>query len=292
MLQQTRVAAVIDHYRIFLNVFRMSRRSPQLRKTPCSPPGAVWATTGERAGCISARSRIAEQARRLLPAECRSFAQTLPGIGRYTAAAIASIAFAEPVAVVDGNVERVLQRLIGIEVTGINLTTPQTWQHAQALLASSRPGDFNQAMMELGATVCVPRQPRCPTCPLRKWCVGANSAITMERRASSPGRTLTRNQSRRIRKAISCVLDRRNGRIRLVQRPRKSPLMPGMWELPQLSRKAGPGRRFPPTGARSAIPSPSPTTLSMCHMPRARASAAKGKWIAIDRTFPISPSPA
>ena len=125
---------------------------------------------------------------RKLPRLC----QTLPGIGRYTAAAIASIAFDEPVAVVDGNVERVLQRLIGIELTGSNLTTPQIWQHAQTLLASSRPGDFNQAMMELGATVCLPREPRCPACPLRKWCAGATR---MERRASSPGRTLARNQS-------------------------------------------------------------------------------------------------
>src|SRR5260370_9408592 len=88
----------------------------------------------------------------------------LPGIGRYTAAAISSIAFAEPVAVVDGNVERVLQRFIGI-----NLSTPQIWQHAQALLANSRPGDFNQAMMELGATLCAPRKPRCPMFPVRKW---------------------------------------------------------------------------------------------------------------------------
>src|SRR5260370_8745224 len=81
----------------------------------------------------------------------------LPGIGRYTAAAIASIAFAEPVAVVDGNVERVLQRLIGV-----NLTTPQTCQRAQALLPNSRPGHFNQPMMDLAATGDRPRDPPCP----------------------------------------------------------------------------------------------------------------------------------
>src|SRR4029077_4341536 len=153
----------------------------------------------------------------------------LPGIGRYTAAAIASIAFAEPVAVVDGNVERVFERFIGI-----NLTTPQIRQHAQALLANSRPGDFNQAMMELGATVCAPREPRCPMCPLRKWCVTQQS---MERRASPPGPA---TNSSRVKKEIWCVLAQRDGGIRLVQRPRKTSLMPGMWELPQSSEPPRP----------------------------------------------------
>src|SRR5437899_12486419 len=85
----------------------------------------------------------------------------LPGIGRYTAAAIASIAFNEPAAVVDGNVERVLGRAFGGSLAENDL-----WQAAEGLLSPSRPGDFNQAMMELGATVCLPRQPRCSICPL------------------------------------------------------------------------------------------------------------------------------
>src|ERR1700690_2389491 len=106
----------------------------------------------------------------------------LPGIGRYTAAAVASIAFAEPIAVVDGNVERVLHRL-----GGVNLTAPQVWRKAQALLDTTRPGDFNQAVMELGATVCLPRQPQCAACPVRKWCV-TSRAMTLERRASPTGK--------------------------------------------------------------------------------------------------------
>ena len=85
----------------------------------------------------------------------------MPGIGRYTAAAIASIAFGESVAVVDGNVERVLDRLFGAAVS-----REGNWQRAETLLARSRPGDFNQAMMELGATVCTPRAPQCLVCPL------------------------------------------------------------------------------------------------------------------------------
>ena len=89
----------------------------------------------------------------------------MPGIGRYTAAAIASIAFDEPVAVVDGNVDRVLQRVSGKRLAGEEL-----WAAANRLLDAKRPGDFNQAMMELGAVVCTPRAPGCLTCPVIELC--------------------------------------------------------------------------------------------------------------------------
>ena len=164
MLQQTRVAAVLDHYRIFLERF------PNVHALAAASEEGVLATWSGLGYYRRARmlhrcaQQIAEQHGGSFPRNSEALL-ALPGIGRYTAA-IASIAFAEPVAVVDGNVERVLQRFIGI-----NLTTTQTWRHAQALLANSRPGDFNQAMMELGATVCVPRAPHCPMCPVRKWCV-------------------------------------------------------------------------------------------------------------------------
>ncbi len=287
MLQQTRVAAVVDHYRIFL------KRFPNVQALAAATEDAVlaaWSGLGyyRRARMLyqCAKELVRKHGGRF-PQTAEAL-QTLPGIGRYTAAAIASIAFAEPVAVVDGNVERVFERL-----TGIDLTTPQTWQFAQTLLASSRAGDFNQAMMELGATVCVPRQPRCPTCPVRKWCVtqpsnfnqGANGTITTERRASPPGGTLTLNSSRRTKKEIWCVLNRRNGRIRLVRRPKKSLLMPGMWELPQLSEK----RR--PTGVRVAwrtFRHSITVTDYAVHVHRART--AKGKWIPIANIsqFPVT----
>jgi A/G-specific adenine glycosylase len=204
----------------------------------------------------------------------------LPGIGRYTAAAIASIAFAEPVAVVDGNVERVLQRFIGI-----NLTTPQIWQHAQALLANSRPGDFNQAMMELGATICAPREPRCPMCPVRKWCVTQQS---MERRASPPGPAT--NSTRQVKKEIWCVLSQRDRGIRLVQRPKQISLMPGMWELPQSSE---PPRPLPASAQWRTFRHTITVTDYTVHVLRKTSlrnmplpdtpPAAKGRWIAIDR---------
>ncbi len=292
MLQQTRVAAVLDHYRIFLERF------PNVQALAAATGDAVFAAWSGL-GYYRRAHRLYQCAKELVQKHAGRFPQnaealeTLPGIGRYTAAAIASIAFAEPVAVVDGNVERVLQRL-----TGIHLRTQQTWQHAQALLASSRPGDFNQAMMELGATVCLPREPRCPTCPVRKWCVtqpssqGANGTITMsgttmERRASPPGKTPTRPSIRRVKKEIWCVLNRRNGRLRLVQRSEKSPLMPGMWELPQLSQMP---RGTPvPVPWRTFRHSITVTDYTV-HVHTAPAPNAKGQWIAVANLshFPIT----
>jgi A/G-specific adenine glycosylase len=200
--------------------------------------------------------------------------RSLPGIGRNTAAAIASIAFAEPVAVVDGNVERVLQRL-----TGANLTTPQIWQLAQAMLSSSRPGDFNQAMMELGATVCVPGEPRCLVCPIRKWCAtqGEVSRAVMS--------------CRQKKKDIWCALEYRDGKgctkIRLIQRPKEASLMAGMWELPQSPEPPEPWPA--PTHWRTFRHSITVTNYTV-HVSKSvsgtfsqKTPAAGAKWIAVDR---------
>ena len=281
MLQQTRVAAVLDHYRIFFERF------PNVQALAAASEDAVlaaWSGLGyyRRARMLhQAAQQIAKQLGGCFPQNSVAWL-ALPGVGRYTAAAIASIAFAERVAVVDGNVERVLQRFIGI-----NLTTPQIWQHAQALLANSRPGDFNQAMMELGATVCVPREPRCPMCPVRKWCVTEQS---MERRASPPGRTPAPNSTRQVKKEIWGVLSQRDRGIRLVRRPKKTSLMPGMWELPQSSE---PTRPLPASAQWRTFRHSITVTDYTVHVlwnTRLRNTplpdtppAAKGKWIAIDR---------
>ncbi len=287
MLQQTRVAAVVDHYRIFLERF------PNVDALAAASEDAVlaaWSGLG-----YYRRARLLHQcAKELVQKHGGSFPPNseallaLPGIGRYTAAAIASIAFAEPAAVVDGNVERVLQRL-----TGVNLTTPQTWQHAQALLANSRPGDFNQAMMELGATVCLPRAPRCPMCPVRKWCATRGEARRTASMEHMP-------PSRQKRKQIWCVLERRDGnrngngqgdsKVRLVQRPRKGSLMAGMWELPQSSEAPRPlpesahwrTFRHSITKTDYTVHVLRNTRLRNTPLPDA-SPAAKGKWIAIDR---------
>ena len=238
MLQQTRVAAVLEHYRNFLERF------PNVEALAAASEDAVLAIWSGLGYYRRAR-KLHQCAKELVEMHGGRFPQsaealeTLPGIGRYTAAAIASIAFDEPIAVVDGNVERVARRLAGCD-----LTQPQIWQQAQLILNRTRPGDFNQSMMELGATVCLPRDPKCPACPVRKWCVTqqarqeASRTITItpavERRAPSPGGIRKSTPSRQVKKEIWCALNQRDGQIRLVQRPRKSSLMPGMWELPLL----------------------------------------------------------
>ena len=160
MLQQTRVAAVIAHYQEFL------RRFPTVEKLAAARQASVlaaWSGLGyyRRARMLHAAAKVIvrEHGGKLPASEERL--RELPGIGRYTAAAIASIAFDEPVAVVDGNVERVLQRVAGKRLAGEEL-----WTAANRLLDAKRPGDFNQAMMELGAVVCTPRAPACLTCPV------------------------------------------------------------------------------------------------------------------------------
>ena len=162
MLQQTRVAAVIEHYHEFLRRFPTVREAGGgarsvsaggLERLGILPPSphAACGRESDRAGTRRASFRRP-------PAALRA----LPGIGRYTAAAIASIAFEQPVAVVDGNVERVLQRILRHAAR----TGEEIWKAAEDLLDRQRPGDFNQAMMELGATVCTPRAPSCLTCPV------------------------------------------------------------------------------------------------------------------------------
>jgi A/G-specific adenine glycosylase len=215
MLQQTRVAAVIDHYERFL------RRFPNIETLASAREATVlaaWSGLGyyRRARLLHAAAKnIVKEHGGKLPGRAEDL-RALPGIGRYTASAIASIAFDEPVAVVDGNVERLLQRVRGKNLAGENL-----WRTAGDLLSRRRPGDFNQAMMELGATVCLPRQPQCLLCPVSDLCATRGEL-------HRPGKG-TRQTKREIHYALAC----RNGSIFLVQRPKTATLMPGMWELPE-----------------------------------------------------------
>jgi len=278
MLQQTRVAAVLEHYRIFLERF------PNVGALAAANEDAVLATWSGLGYYRRARMlhqcaiELVQNHESRFPQSAETL-QTLPGIGRYTAAAVASIVFHEPVAVVDGNVERVVQRL-----TGRTLRQPQIWQHAQLLLKPSRPGDFNQAMMELGATVCLPRDPKCPTCPVRKWCAteqsrqGTNKTITMERRAPSPGKASALSKGRQTRKEVWCLLNQRDGRVRLVQRPKNSPLMPGMWELPSLPQK--PRRALASVPWRTFHHSITTTDYTV-YVHRGPVRVAKSKWTSV-----------
>jgi A/G-specific adenine glycosylase len=215
MLQQTRVAAVVPRYEDFFRQFPSVER---LASAKLPAVLAVWSGLGyyHRARNLHAAAKlIMREHGGRFPKSAESW-RSLPGIGRYTAAAIASIAFAEPVAVLDGNVDRVLRRLVGA-----SLSTAESWHRAQQLLDGRRPGDFNQAMMELGATTCLPGIPLCGHCPIRKLC-------------RTRGRGTGKNRKPRPRKASLCYgLARRGDSVFLVRRAAQESLMPGMWELPK-----------------------------------------------------------
>jgi len=220
MLQQTRVAVVVDRYRDFL------RRFPTISSLAAARTSdvlAAWSGLGyyrrARAAHQTAKRIVREHAGRF-PRQREQLRQ-LPGIGEYTSAAIASIAFGAPHAVVDGNVRRVLERL-----SGRALSPRGHAALAQELLSLSNPGDFNQAMMELGATLCLPGEPKCADCPVRKFCG------TRGRHASVP------KGPRQNKREITCALERRDGSVLLVQRSASEQLMPDMWELPQVASGA------------------------------------------------------
>lgn len=170
MLQQTRVDTVIPYYERFLERF------PSTRALAAADEDTVlshWSGLGyyRRARLLHAGVReVVERYAGEVP-EDRDARQALPGIGRYTAGAIGSISFDKEEPVVDGNVTRVLARLLQIDTpVGTSVTTSRLWEEAGRLVAGERPGALNQALMELGATVCMPKQPSCHACPVSQHC--------------------------------------------------------------------------------------------------------------------------
>ncbi|HEY0565873.1 MAG TPA: A/G-specific adenine glycosylase [Terriglobales bacterium] len=221
MLQQTRVSAVIEYYRRFMARFADVRALASASEQEVL---AHWSGLGyyRRARMMhAAAKRVVEEFGGIFPSTAEMLRQ-LPGIGRYTASAIASIAFGERVPVVDGNVERVLAR-----VTGHALSHAECWSAAESLLDPARPGDFNQAMMELGATVCTPKSPQCLTCPVNALC-------------ATRGEHATEAPEVRRKAELSYVLRMRAGRVQLRQRAVSERLMPSMWELPEGKMEAIP----------------------------------------------------
>jgi A/G-specific adenine glycosylase len=224
MLQQTRVAVVKSYYERFLEKFPTLK---SLAKASEAEVLAVWSGLGyyRRARALheSARAVMAEYGGKI-PATSVELGR-LPGVGVYTAAAVASIAFGEPIAAVDGNVKRVLTRWFGQETDTDDSRSGQMRRDAAHLMDPRRPGDFNQAMMELGATVCLPRAPLCLTCPVRAHC-------------STRGEHATPRAKQMLsRKTALALLQRRQwpkSEVLLQQRPADASQMPGMWELPQL----------------------------------------------------------
>jgi A/G-specific adenine glycosylase len=229
MLQQTRVAAVLDHYGRFMERF------PSLQDLAASTEDQVlahWSGLGyyRRARMLhKAAQFVSRQLAGRLPSTAAEL-RVLPGVGEYTAAAIASIGFGEAVACVDGNVERVLCRVKGwAEQSGL---AGKVRAEAARLLEPKRPGDFNQAMMELGATVCLPRGPRCLECPIRELCRTQGEHPVPERKKM---RSRELNYGLLIRAAKTKKARKRAVEVLLEQRAADASIMPAMWELPELS---------------------------------------------------------
>ena len=223
MLQQTRAQAVIPYYGRFLERFPTVEA---LAAAPLDEVLARWAGLG-----YYHRARNLHRAARQIaaggafPAEYTAI-RALPGVGEYTAAAVASIAFDLPHAVLDGNVLRVLARLHN-EPGEITAAATQARLRAAAgeMLDRRHPGRFNQAMMELGATLCTPRSPECPRCPIA-FCCAARQAGTA---AQLP---VKRKKQEPVRIAATLVVIVRRGHVLLGQRTGPG-RMQGFWELPE-----------------------------------------------------------
>ena len=224
MLQQTRVAVVQDRYTKFIAQFPSAERLANAREATVL---AAWSGLGYYRRARALHGAAKEIVRRGSFPRSAPELMELQGVGRYTASAVASIVFSEPVAVVDGNVKRVIDRLVNRKAQPAEANTENHyWEIAGQLLDQQSPGDFNQAMMELGALVCLPAQPLCDACPVAALC-GARGPTE---KAARPAR----------RKAeLHYALARRNGSVLLCQRNKNSSLMPGMWELPEIKAVEG-----------------------------------------------------
>ena len=224
MLQQTQVKTVLPYYE------RWIKTLPSVEKLASAPDRKIlklWEGLG-----YYSRARNLKNAARIVVREMGgkipdtvTGLKNLPGIGRYTAGAIASIAFGLRVPVLDGNVKRVLSRLFCINENGSTSSSENfLWQKAADLLPVRRPGDFNQALMELGATVCMPKAPICRQCPLRKVCEAF--------RKGDPERFPPAKNKTPIKKIdVSAGIIVKNKKVYIQQRT-KFGLMGGLWEFP------------------------------------------------------------
>ena len=223
MLQQTTVAAVRSYFEKFRTAWPTVEA---LAAAPLDDVLKAWAGLG-----YYARARNLHACARIVAAEHGgSFPQQeaelrkLPGIGHYTAGAIAAIAFDQPHAAVDGNVERVLSRLHAIE-DPLPLSKPAIRAHAAALVPESRAGDFAQAMMDLGATVCTPKSPACGQCPWASDCRGRELGLAAELPRKLAKAALP------TRRGTAFWITREDGAVLLRRRPERG-LLGGMMEVP------------------------------------------------------------
>jgi A/G-specific adenine glycosylase len=239
MLQQTTVAAVAPYFRAFV------ARWPDVHALAAAPDAevmAAWAGLGyyARARNLLACARSVAAAGGRFPA-AEAELRALPGVGAYTAAAIAAIAFDRRAVVVDGNVERVMARAFAVE-TPLPAAKPALRALAEDLTPHERPGDYAQAVMDLGATVCVPRRPACGLCPWTAGCAAraAGVAADLPRRAAKAAKPL--------RHGVAWCALRADGAVLLERRPATG-LLGGMLGLPGGRWEAAPEAAEPPIAA-------------------------------------------
>lgn len=224
MLQQTQVNTVIPYFRAFMRRFPSVRA---LAEAPLEDVLSLWSGLGyyRRARHLHEAAKIVcKKHSGQLP---RSFDEllALPGIGRYSAGAILSIAYGLDFPVVDGNVIRVLSRIFALRSrVDSNVGKERLWNLAQSLLPPGQAGDFNQALMELGAMICTPRAPLCGQCPVQSQCRGYRERCPENYPRKKPGQ---RSESRRL----ACVAMMRRGKILLIQ-DAQSPWYRDLWRLP------------------------------------------------------------
>ena len=240
MLQQTQVETVLPYYERFLKAL------PNVQALAAAPEDKVlklWEGLGyySRARNLLKAARLiaAEpEAKKAKKAEKAKLPQTvegllkLPGIGRYTAGAIASIAFDLPAPAVDGNIKRIYARLLG-ETSPINSPTAEArlWRAAEDFLPQKRPGDFNQALMDLGATLCRPRKPACAACPLQDQCVAHATGMEAKLPVKKAAKKTPHYQ------VVAGLIERRQKF--LIGRRASGGLLGGLWELPGGKVEAG-----------------------------------------------------
>ena len=286
MLQQTTVAAVGPYFRTFLD------RWPTVRALAAAPLDDVlvaWAGLG-----YYARARNLHKCAQLVAAwrdgafpEDEETLRTLPGIGDYTAAAIAAIAFGRRAVVMDGNIERVVARLFAV-ADPLPGAKPRLKDLAARLTPERRSGDYAQAAMDLGATVCTPKQPACVLCPWRDDCEGRRLGIaeTLPAKVAKPERP--------VRRGVAFWTTRRDGAVLLRRRPEKG-LLGGMMEIPSTPWRGEPWQvaealtAAPATAEWRTLPGVVAHTFTHFHLELAVLAGrtrtpelAKGLWCPLD----------
>lgn len=224
MLQQTRIDTVVPYYNRFV------KRLPTVYKLACAKIDTVlklWEGLGyyTRARNLHKAAKvIVKQYEGRFPQDVKML-QKLPGIGQYTAGAIASIAFNIPAPILDGNVVRVLSRLFCIQKDPTKTKTKtQLWQLAEQMVCSKRPGDLNQSMMEFGALVCTPVNPLCDQCPLKRSCLAKKQNLQHDLPVKAASKKLPEYSI-----AVGVVF--KNSKV-LIDKRKPEGLLGGLWEFP------------------------------------------------------------